>query len=154
MCYILERQALRGYQIYYWEVTSRPLGGHLKTTWGPLGVHLGATWRLLGDHLGFTWGPLGVHLGTTWGPLGGHLAATWGPLGNHLGTSSRACLGHHLGHRLWHIWGSLRYPRYYMLFFSYKRPDLGSGKDGITDMDLSTSHSSQPPDDCYCWSSL
>ena len=125
MCYILERQALRGYQIYYWEVTSRPLGGHLKTTWGPLGVHLGATWRLLGDHLGFTWGPLGVHLGTTWGPLGGHLAATWGPLGNHLGTSSRACLGHHLGHRLWHIWGSLRYPRYYMLFFFIQKTRPG-----------------------------
>ena len=43
MCYIYEKQALRGYQIWYWEVCL----GH------QLGHHLG---HQLGHHLGHVWG--------------------------------------------------------------------------------------------------
>ena len=33
-----------------------------------------------------------------------HWVTTWRQLGDHLRTSSRACLGHHMGYHLGHIW--------------------------------------------------
>ena len=64
-CYIFEKQALWGYQIWYWE---------------------GTTWWLLGYYLATTWRPLGDHLATTWWPLGGHLVTIWWPFGDLLVT--------------------------------------------------------------------
>ena len=58
------------------------------------------------------------HLGHVWGMS---RTASWAFLGHvwgMSGASSGACLWHHLGHVwgiIWrHVWGSLRYPRFYM----------------------------------------
>ena len=37
-------------------------------------------------------------------PKGDHIGTIWGPHGDHLRTSSRACLGHHMGHHLGPVW--------------------------------------------------
>ena len=52
MSYIFNKQALRGYQIWYWE---GPLGDYLETTWRLIEDYLKTTWRLLGDILETSW---------------------------------------------------------------------------------------------------
>ena len=57
MCYIFEKQALWGYQIWYWEVCmGHQLGHHLGHIWGMSGRTSGACLAdSLGHHLGHVW---------------------------------------------------------------------------------------------------